>query len=792
MRRLLATVKLLPYMKVLETSQTFLEFRRTKHRTVADWKKMIRQLLLSFLLIQTTLVAARGRGRRHPAVVPPPAKKWLTLNGGEPVVVARGGFSGIAPESSLPAYSTAQQTSLASTILLCDLQLTKDAQGFCQSSLNLQNATTIATAFPDLKPRTYNINGKNVEGFYGVDFLADDLLKNVFCKLSDGYTELQFPFSVCRVLSSGYNLVQSIYSRSPGMDGSYPLLTPYDVVGMQGPPPVLWMNVECCCNFVLQYPSFYDGLKLSSSAFIIDTMRDLNPAYISSPEIGFLKGLVGKVNPAKLIFKIPDINEVEPTTKKTYVTLLSDINMIKTFASGIILPKESIWPVDSGRLLLPATSSVSDFHKAGVEVYASGFANDDYLSYNYSYDPTKEYLQFIDNSQFSVDGVITDFPATASESIACLAQNKNAPKIVKALIISDDGASGDYPGSTDLAYQKAIDDGTEIIDCSVQLSKDGTAFCLPSADLIGTTTAASLFMDRSTRIPEIQDKNGIFSFDLTWTEIQSLKPQLASVFDGPLARNPANKNAGKFVTLNEFLDLAKKRAVTGVLINIENAAYLASNKGLDIVGAVTTALSNATLDKQSTQKVLIQSDDSSVLSKFQDIKTYQRVLAIDKDISGSTQETAQEVKKYADAVKVFRNSIVLDYPNPVFMSLNYSNLVEVMHAANISVYVGILRNEFQNFLFDYYADPYVELATLTQKGVDGIVTDYPSLQTVTCCPLLLQGPHVPIQMPIFHIQYYPSIQVTCLTIWLQQNLQRLHPLYLSFKMQMSMILHCLL
>ena len=168
---------------------------------------------------------------------------------------------------------------------------------------------------------------------------------------------------------------------------------------------------------MLQYPSFYDGLKLSASAFIIDTMRDLNPAYISSPEIGFLKGLVGKVNPAKLIFKIPGINEVEPTTKKTYVTLLSDINMIKTFASGIILPKDSIWPVDSGRLLLPATSSVSDFHKAGLEVYASGFANDDYLSYNYSYDPTKEYLQFIDNSQFSVDGVITDFPATASESI---------------------------------------------------------------------------------------------------------------------------------------------------------------------------------------------------------------------------------------------------------------------------------------------------------------------------------------------------------------------------------------
>lgn len=94
---------------------------------------------------------------------------------------------------------------------------------------------------------------------------------------------------------------------------------------------------------------------------------------------------------------------------------------------------------------------------------------------------------------------------------------------IKALIISHDGASGDYPGSSDLAYQKAIDDGADIIDCSVQLSKDGVAFCLPSVDLTGTTTAASAFLDRSTKIPEIQDKNGIFSFDLTWSEIQLLK-----------------------------------------------------------------------------------------------------------------------------------------------------------------------------------------------------------------------------------------------------------------------------
>jgi len=66
-------------------------------------------------------------------------------------------------------------------------------------------------------------------------------------------------------------------------------------------------------------------------------------------------------------------------------------------------------------------------------------------------------------------------------------------------------------------------DGADIIDCSVQMSKDGVAFCLDTADLLGDTNAITSFMSRSSSVPEIQPNNGIFSFDLTWSEIQTLK-----------------------------------------------------------------------------------------------------------------------------------------------------------------------------------------------------------------------------------------------------------------------------
>ena len=89
----------------------------------------------------------------------------------------------------------------------------------------------------------------------------------------------------------------------------------------------------------------------------------------------------------------------------------------------------------------------------------------------------------------------------------------------------------------------------------------------------------------------------------------------------------------------------------------QNAAFLASKKNLDIVGAVSTALKNASLDKLSTQ-VLIQSDDTSVLSKFKDIPSYKRVLFIAEMINDAPKNSVEDIKKYADAVNIPRSSII--------------------------------------------------------------------------------------------------------------------------------------
>lgn len=165
---------------------------------------------------------------------------------------------------------------------------------------------------------------------------------------------------------------------------------------------------------------FYNQHNLSAEMYIEEKLKSGRINYISSPEVGFLKAIGQKLNNSmtKLVFVLPETNAVEPTTNETYGSLLKNLTGIKSFASGIMVPKSFIYSINQKTMYLePPTTLVTDAHKEGLEVYASGFANDVFTSHNYTYEPTAEYQKFIDNSQFAVDGFLTDFPPTASEAI---------------------------------------------------------------------------------------------------------------------------------------------------------------------------------------------------------------------------------------------------------------------------------------------------------------------------------------------------------------------------------------
>ena len=94
---------------------------------------------------------------------------FFALVGFSPRVIARGGFSGLFPDSSLDAYNFAMQTSVADAVLWCDLQLTKDGAGICFPDLTMSNASNVESVYPKGQS-TYPVNGVPTPGWFTIDF----------------------------------------------------------------------------------------------------------------------------------------------------------------------------------------------------------------------------------------------------------------------------------------------------------------------------------------------------------------------------------------------------------------------------------------------------------------------------------------------------------------------------------------------------------------------------------------------------------------------------------------------
>lgn len=141
---------------------------------------MIRHLLLVCLMIHCT-VADPKSGTGAVPVPPLPKQKWLTLHGDEPFVVANGGFSGLYPPQTDIAFRQSIVFGKGGTVLLCDLHMSRDGHGFCLSQLNLQNTTNAADAFPSRK-KTYIVNGKELQGWFALDFTSDEMFDKLIGK----------------------------------------------------------------------------------------------------------------------------------------------------------------------------------------------------------------------------------------------------------------------------------------------------------------------------------------------------------------------------------------------------------------------------------------------------------------------------------------------------------------------------------------------------------------------------------------------------------------------------------
>ncbi len=206
--------------------------------------------------------------------------------------------------------------------------------------------------------------------------------------------------------------------------------------------------------------------------------------------------------------------------------------------------------------------------------------------------------------------------AGSSALAGCLPLRRAARR---PLVIAHRGASAYRPEHTLPAYQLAIDQGADYIECDLVPTRDGVLISRHENELSKSTDVASLpvFADRLTskRVDGVELR-GWFSEDFTLDEIKSLR----CVETLPAVRPNNRRFDGQFeiLTFDEVIGLAKAGGV-GVYPETKHPSYF-ERVGLRLDGnPIATPVTNLLLDRlQATgftnpTRVYIQSFELSNL-----------------------------------------------------------------------------------------------------------------------------------------------------------------------------------
>ena len=145
---------------------------------------------------------------------------------------------------------------------------------------------------------------------------------------------------------------------------------------------------------------------------------------------------------------------------------------------------------------------------------------------------------------------------------------------------------------------------------------------------------------------------------------------------------------------------------------LQNAAFIAKSLGIDIVDSVTTALSTAGFNNQTTKEVLIQKTKCKL------------VYTLPSGIGDASNSSLKVIKKFAHAVAVDRRSVfTLSYD----FIIRQNRLVQDLQSAGLAaVHTLVFRNEFVAHPFDFFGDATVEINYYVQSfNLSGIITDFP-------------------------------------------------------------------
>jgi glycerophosphoryl diester phosphodiesterase len=321
-----------------------------------------------------------------------------------------------------------------------------------------------------------------------------------------------------------------------------------------------------------------------------------------------------------------------------------------------------------------------------------------------------------------------------SFGVPALAQTRPSP-----LVIAHRGASGERPEHTRAAYDLAIDQGADLIEPDLVMSRDGHLVVRHENEISETTDVADHpgFADRrTTRTIDGRPVTGWFTEDFTLAELKTLRARerLPALRPGNTAFTDET-----ILTFAEVIAIARAGSVRtgrtiGLAPELKHPTHFAA-AGLPMEPALVAVLAAHDL-MAADSPVLIQCFEVGPLRAL-DRRTDAPLLQLMSPVGGpadrpdltyaamATPAGLAEIATYAGAIGVETSMIIPRTASGA--SGDPTPLITDAHAAGLKVVAWTFRAEDIFLPADHHGDLTGWLKRFYALGIDAVFSDFPAV-----------------------------------------------------------------
>jgi glycerophosphoryl diester phosphodiesterase len=295
---------------------------------------------------------------------------------------------------------------------------------------------------------------------------------------------------------------------------------------------------------------------------------------------------------------------------------------------------------------------------------------------------------------------------------------------LKPLVFGHRGASGYRPENTIEAFELAISQGADGVECDLVPTKDGELIIRHENWLNGTTNVASVAKFQGTQSTGYSDgltETGWFSEDYHLEELSELR----AIERVPDIRPGSAKFDGQFLipTIDDLLACSFMDGKT-LVIEIKHGMHFLKN-GINMATALAAKLASSDWKKREIS-IIIETFDEKMLELLQDAcgpdKKYVFLTELDRLPKGATRMSSEYLESLAvrfDGISVDL-ALALDLDTLGNHTID-NGLIDEAKAAGLMIYGWTLRAEESKASVDEY------FGKVSESGLQGIFVDQPDL-----------------------------------------------------------------